>query len=824
MQNIKTKKKLALSLMLASAVAVGGAAIALGTTQTAYAADYTQVLDGSKVFYTGIRGAEITYSPEETKDEETHAYTMFKVGKGQTVEYRQNLAYSWRTSDADAVTFSMEIGFANTDFERYVIKFQSQQYLLSEDKVTENFIVFTPDTVGNTLEMSVVQELEDDTELNNPVASFAKGEHIKISFGEFNDGEYPLHINDGAKAVASFKNVYEPFATYVSSGDKAVTPLTFSATFVEGQNDNTANMVLYDINGQSFELKNSSKAEDGTTVYETEIVDNTAPVICFTKTPSYLIDGDSINLNYKVIDVIGTSTRATAYYYILTGEQYAATDFNYNKHDYSGEGESADDNPFIEISSGSSIRIIRDEKTFIPKDMINDNVYGLVKLYYKIADRSGSTAQSDIVFVDWYAKDDAVVDIKDIKGSGDSSKFLKLIDDEHKPGLTYAQKDDLLATGSGDPVLEAYKQSVKEFQSAYQKKINAAIEALRDEDGNVVGKLFAGTDSKFYLPSFENLTNELGESIDFDLADTDEYFTDRDYKYSIYYKAKTSSSATSLDANALSISLSEADVNYRFTLFITDTFGNDMRYPTLVDGEIVWETISKDDVWDEDFAELLPYFEFHVSYKEATATPPETLSVAYVNTSYSGVSFSIKGVSGTYSTKYDLYVVDKNALNQQLGETLDYETFKGRIEELFTQSQTRKFFTTVKPVSSLLETDENYELFKDLNWNATSITFTPRSVEDFYVVRLKLEDNNSKQTVYKYTAVAASVETTSLKGESDWVENNLVSVILFSVAGLFLVALVVLLVVKPKDKGDIDAVYAEEIEKKNAKKDKKKKS
>ncbi|MGN0805478.1 MAG: hypothetical protein ACI4MC_00445 [Candidatus Coproplasma sp.] len=825
MQKIKTGKTLALSLLLASAVAMGGAAIALGSTQNAYADDYTQELDGTKVFYTGIRGAEITYSPAEGVGEDTHVYTMFKVGSEQTVEYRQNLAYSWRTSATDSVTFSMEIGFANTDFERYVIRFQSQQHALTQDKVTENFIVFTPSVTANMLDMSVVQTLEDDTVLS-PVASYAVGEHIKIAFGEFNDGEYPLHINDSALPVASFKNVYEPFATYVSSGDNAVTPLTFSATFAEdADEESTADMVLYDINGQTFELESSKEDENGNLVYETTVIDNAAPVMCFSKTPSYLIDGDSIDFSYKVIDVIGTSTRATAYYYVLSGDQYAATDFDYDKTDYSGEDDDADANPFIEVTSGSSIRIIRDENTFIPSSMLNDNVYGLVKLYYKIADRSGSTAQSDIIFADWYAKDEALVDIKDIKGSGESSIFLKLIDEsDHKPGLTYAQKSDLTATQTTpeetDPVLYAYKQSIKDFQSAYQAKIDEAIAALKDDDGNVVGKLFAGTDSKFYLPSFDNLRNSSGEL--FDLADTDEYLFKGDYQYSIYYKAKTSGSATSLDANALSISLTEADVNYRFTIFITDSFGNDMRYPTLVDGEIVWETITVDDVWNEDFAELLPFFEFHVSYKEATATPPDTLSIAYVNTSYSGVSFTIKGVSGTYTTKYDLYVVDRDGLNEALGETLDYETFKNRLEELFNNPETRKYFTTVKPASSLLETDENYETFKELNWNSTSITFTPLSVEDFYVVRLALQDNNSKKTDYSYTAVTASVETTSLKGESDWVENNLTSIILFSFAGVCLVALVVLLVVKPKDKGDIDAVYSEEIEKENAKKGKKK--
>ena len=814
MQKIKTKKKIALSLLLASAVAVGGAAIALGASQTAYAADYTQVLDGTKVFYTGIRGAEITYSTEEV-GEDTKAYATFKIGGNQTVEYRQNLAYSWYTAADVNGKFSMEIGFNNATFERYVIRFQSQQYSLTEDKITENYIVFTPSaTETGKVDMSVVQKLEDYTQLT-PVASYALNSRIKIAFGNFNDGEYPLTVN--GTEVASFKNVYEPFATYVSSGDNAVTPLTFSATFAEGQQDNTADMVLYDINGQSFEFLDT-KEVDGKIVYETKITDNAKPVMCFTKTPSYLIDGDSIGFEYKVIDVIGTSTRATAYYYVLSGEQYSDADFDYDKYDYSGENDNASNNPFIEVTSSSSIRVIRDENTFIPGSLYDENVYGLVKIYYKIADRSGNTAQTDYIFADWYAKSDAVVDIADVKGSGTSSKFLKLIDEnEHKPGLTYAQESNLTATDTTatetDPVLYAYKQTIQQFQTAYQQKINDAINALEDH------KLYAGTDSKFYLPSFDNLTDENGNPINID--DTDDYFTKDDYKYSIYYQAKTSGSSTSLASNALAINLNEADVNYRFTIFITDSFGNDMRYPTKVDDKIVWEKITTDDVWSEDFAELLPYFEFHVSYKEATATPPESLSIAYVNGSYSGVSFSIKGVSGTYSANYNLYVVDRDKLNDALGETLTYETFKDRVNELFDNAEYRKYFTTVKPANSLLETDENYELFKDLNWNATSISFTPRSVEDFYVVRLTLEDNNSKQTECQYAVVSASVETTSLKGESDWVEKNLTSVILFSIAGVFAVVFVILLIVKPKDSGDIDQVYTQEVEKEKGKKGKK---
>lgn len=841
MQNVKSKKKIAAALLLASAVAVGGAVIALSSNNSANAADYTQTLDGTRVFYTGIRGAEITYSPEETVEEKTHAYTMFKIGKEQTVEYRQNLAYSWKTGPETTVRYSMEIGFNNADFERYVIRFQSQQHVLTEDKITENYLVFTPSaTAEGSLDMSVVQELEDDTKLT-PVATYAVGQHIKLGFGEFSDGKYPLYANGQALSGVYFENVYEPFATYVSSGDTAVMPLTFSAEFAEdAQDDVTAQMILYEINGQTFELETKVKDDDneykkdeaGNQVYEVQIKDNASPVMCFTQTPSYLIDGDEIGFKYKVIDVIGTSTRATANYYVLTGEQYADNTMDYAKYDYSddtpAEGEEKKESPFITVSSGSSIRVIRDENTFVPKDMINTGVYGLVKIYYEIADRSGSSAKTENIFVDWYAKPEALVDIATVKGNEQHCNFLKLIDEkEHKPGLTYAQRADLEATETDgqetDPVLNAYKQSVDKFEKSYQAKIDEAIKNLKDEDGNVVGKLFAGTDSKFYLPSFDNLTEN------FDVANSDDYYYKTDYKYSVYYKAKTSGSNTSLDSNLLSINLTEANVIYRFTIFMTDSFGNPMRYPTTGEnGEIEWKEITTDDVWDEDFAELLPYFEFHVSYKEATAEPPEKLSVAYVNTAYSGVSFKIKGVSGTYTANYNLYVVDRNGLNkvykEDNGEILDYDSFKANLDKIFENPKYRKYFKTVKPADSLLETDENYEEFKDLNWNATSVSFTPRSVEDFYVVRLALTDNNSAQPDYKYTAVAASVETKSLKGESDWVENNLVSVILLTVAGVCLVALVILVIVKPKDKGDIDDVYSEEVEKKEKKGKKSKKN
>lgn len=872
MVKFKKLKTVLTSVFLAGAVvSVAGLASTMGGATAAYGADRQIELDGNSVFYRAIRGAEITASKVEKDDNaEDISFVKFLIGhehgQPQSITYRQNLAYTWLVGDrtegdlggyTDTYTrhyFSMSLSFESVEFKRFYIKMQSQQYALTKEGKTENYIIFTPAENGEKINISLSQTLDEDEDGNikdeqvYEVTSYAADTVFNLSFGHNEHdygtiyrtddykGEYDLVVNDVYTGL-TLKNVYEQFATYVSSGDTAVTPLTFSAQFEDGADEEAkAEMVLRSINGQSFAVPNYLDVHaDGV---NPKVADNAPPVMCFTETPSYLKYGESVSLKFRVIDVLASAPRSTAYYYVLTGEQYAADDFDYNKtySQYEKEKEEADkkdkedkegeegtpdegeepdteikwENPFIQVSSSSGSRIIRDDKTFNPQ---LDHVFGLVKIYYEIADVSGSSKKDDVVFVDWYAKEDAVIDIFSKEYKNDSSKsshFLKLIDD--KPGVTFAENSIYAETvKTGDDVLNAYKQSVADFQEMYQKKIEAAIGNMED------GKLYAGGE-KFYLPSID---------VD-DWPFMDDYFNARDYKYSIYYKANNTGSNTSLAANMLAMDLNEADVTYTFTLYITDGFGNDMRYPADMDaetGEIVWKSISASDVWDDDFADLLPRFTVDVSYKKATAENPESLSLAYVKTNYSGVSFKITGVGGTYTATYNLYVFDRTAFNKAEGKNLTYAQFVANFEALFANtyegvSNSRKYFTTVKPASQLLETDENYELFKAINWNASTLNFTPQSVDDFYIVTLNLKDNRSQETESHFATIAASVQTTALKGENDWLEQNVPSVVLLCVAGVCLIALLVLLIVKPKDKGDIDVVYAD-VEGKSEKKDKK---
>ena len=883
MVKFKKLKTVLGSLFLAGAVASVSAVCALNSGSTmAYAAFRQVELDGNSVFYRAIRGAEITVSKTEKKlvdeKEEDVSFVKFNIANRdkQTVTYRQNLAYTWlagdRVDEDDELGgtmlgtytrnyFNMSLSFESLTFKRFIIKLQSQQYVLTKDGVTDNYIIFTPVKEDNDtkIQVSVSTSLDEDDDGNlkdevickvkknesyeektygaSTVFSLAfdhEGYETNSTDQYFYDtseyrGDYDLKVN-GEYTNLKIKNVYEQFATYVSSGDNTVTPMTFSAQFAKGADeDDKAEMVLREINGQSFEVVNYQDVEAGKA--NPKVEDNAAPVMCFTETPSYIKYGQSISLSYKVIDVLASAPRSTAYYYVLTGEQYA-DDFPYdwikgdfekfnedkedgedNKEDSEGSEDASPkiENPYIQVSSSSASRVIRDDKTFNPQ---LDNVYGLVKIYYEIADVSGSSKNDDVIFVDWYAKKDALVNIysEDYKNIDGTSNFIKLIDD--KPGVTYMIQDELnkAIKDDGYDVEEAYKLSVQDFQEYYQEKIDEAIDELEGK------KLYAGGE-KFYLPAIE------WEYF------MDDYFTARDYKYSIYYRAKNTGSNTSLASNMLAMDLNEADVTYTFTLYITDGFGNDMRYPKRIeeDGTVVWEKISASDIWDDDYMDLLPRFTVDVSYKKATAEDPESLSLAYVKTNYSGVSFKITGVSGTYTANYSLYVFDRNAFAKEFADPDKIPTFSEFVDNFYALfgntyegiENTRKYFTTVKEANQLLETDENYEKFKALNWSSSTLNFTPQSVEEYYVVVLTLTDNRTQDTSTNFATVAASVQTTSLKGESDWLEQNLTSVILLAVAGVCLIALLLLLIIKPKDKGDIDVVYAE-VEEKQGKKSKKK--
>ena len=72
----------------------------------------------------------------------------------------------------------------------------------------------------------------------------------------------------------------------------------------------------------------------------------------------------------------------------------------------------------------------------------------------------------------------------------------------------------------------------------------------------------------------------------------------------------------------------------------------------------------------------------------------------------------------------------------------------------------------------------------------------------------------NKATAYK--VVIAEEKEDVIKGETNWFKNNVVSVVLFSIAGVMLVLLLILLMVKPSDE-TLEAVSKDAAAKKDKK-------
>lgn len=765
----KIKYKIALLFALAAALFISVAAFINVNLKSAQAA--TSVVN---VFTAS--GEASVLSTKITEDETDKYYTMFSFGyDSDNVSFKRNLAYNWyeevTVKDGETESkklenglFNMEIGFKNTNFKKFVIAFESQQFAKTEEGKTTNYIMFFP--AGNGGVKALVTDDKDAEAAESDTVLDCQ--RININFTEKLEGAYSVTVsNDGEPYVeGKMVNVGGNYAKYSSSSTTPVYPLIFSAQFdkKEDEAQETAQMILFCLNNQKFEVKNPSQVGDN---YVSGSVDDTAnAVLCLNSEITHLTIGGQIKFDYQVIDVLYSSPSSKLYYYVLKYEDTKKSDVNYN--DYKDER-------FAEVDS--DILLDSDRDVYLPSEESCAGFGGgdafkadmAVKVYAKVTD-SSSTGNESYVFLDWYVDDAHKLTVNDYD-------FIVVGDDDK--GVTYNYKGVGLDTDSWQQIC-----------ADYQKKVDDAA-----------SNLSAGSSSYFYLPSAETL-----------FIDNSTPYSNM--KISVYYYSDTQSSNTSLATNNMSINVTKPG-SYRFTLYATDAAGNNMYYIDK-DGEVV--EFSSGDIWnmygDDEQHDLLPWFTFDVDYKGVQfKKKPDKQSTAYVGTTYNSATFEINGVENSYETKYRLFLFDRAAYYAATQTTLSYEQFIEKMDGLFEGDDTRKYFKEIKEVK---ETDEDYEEFKDYGWSSTSTSFTPQEGNAFYYMRAEVTDTQYKtDPVTCSLAVVASVEAKSLKGDSEWLKNNAASVILLSIAGVSLVAIILLLVIKPKNKEDIDVQYEKEINKKN---------
>lgn len=816
-------------------------------------------ISGTSVFNTSGT-AEIWAHAITTEDngdaidsyENYYYYTLFTFDDNEdTVTYRRNLAYKWYYNALDEDDYinegeeesggsaspaepsapvaepgtgylNMRIGFEELNFEKFVISFDSQQYNITKDEKTTNYVIFVP-VDGSADQVYAV--ITDDGKIAEAKAAdidvsectALKSDNIVIELGEegvTEDGTFSVKIynvdrtgaQDGSAAQTGFfNNIGKMYAKYVSSSTKPVTPITFKADFgtAEGEAEESgarARMTLYSLNGQSFILNRNAKGEvastsrsirevendDGTVHYEGGQVNDTCPpVFCLDSGVSYIKEGSELSFSYTAVDVLTQSPSTVTGYFMLTYDQYnSGVDADNYEAERLFRTVTSDDDLYIYphaahyVPTASDIEGLAFDEEFKP--------VAAIKIYLKLTDTSSTGGQSTYVFLDWFVEDQYKLHLgKDVDSEHD---YIAVASDETGAHFVYEDMTDGVNDGAWQTLLDEY-----------QAKVDEAAKDLR-----------AGTDD-FYLPSVESL-----------VADNSTEYTDM--TFGIYYMVNTvdstTSSSTGKKSSQLSIDLQNAG-DYIFTIYANDSSSNSMWY-TDKDGEKVEFTSS--DIWtmydDEDnegLASYLPWFRFTAGISEISVEDPGEQDTAYVGTTYTAKSFDIEGIST--SATYSLYRFNNDLYFKENGEVLTYQKYMEQKKDLF-EGEGRKYFTNITAQSKLDKNSEEYEEYNAYAWNPSSRSFVPQDANGFYLIVCEVTSSQfpTQAAATEYMGIAASATPRPIKGEDTWLQDNMTSIILLSIAGAAFLGIILLLFIKPKNKGDIDEQYEAEVATKAKKK------
>ena len=659
-----------------------------------------------------------------------------------------------------------------------------------EEKAT-NTVKFTKEA-DNKVKVSV-NGVEAEEEV--PVVA---GDKLTLSLVEnkANDGEFSVKL--GEKVIGKFTNIGANYAEYLSSEQNKQYPLTISAEAA-----NTV-VLLYDINGQQF----NNLTSDG------KIKDNAAPVFVVNEEVDGFLLGTAFALDYTVVDVLKSKTTNNTLEYYQYNPNKAEVKYN----------TLSTSTYFMD-----TVCYVNGNKEFVmdPNGATQTTVFKEKgKEFVSVTMTTSDGANQETYDLAWYANKGATEKIGKID-------YLTL--DKNTDGATYTFLNAKETAEGGENELvvdkEKYDDSIEAFQELLKK-------AAKD--------VYAGSNSYIYFPSFKWMIN-----------DNNGY---RNLRFTISYKTPSSNSAStssSLSYNNLKLAVSSEGM-YEFKIFATDKAGNTMKY--YLDGELV--SVTSSNVWD---IEEIPSFTFQIADKglkieeEKTATSRKASEI--LDKTYTLSDFKVVGASNL-KEDYKLYKVDLSKYNKDLEVSKQLTTahlyavtyedlqkidltkasdsdgyfklyLRAYAEALAKQLGTIKTtdieriescFGEVQEYDSRI-TEENasseWEAYNKFEWSASSQSF--KTVEEgSYLILADYWDSElaTSQRAAAYKLVVVESKADVIAGENNWLENNMVSVILFSVAGVMLILIIILLLIKPSNETleDVDAAAAKMKEKK--KKDK----
>ena len=807
---MKMKKLSAITLMLASAVLSAGFGISLQNNGKVNAD--APVATATKTYTLG--NVFSTTNAEVTADSVAGKTTKLVLSDDGNVIMKRSLALQWKTSATETNYYTVKFALADTNFTTLTLSMDAGAAWTTVDDVTRNKVTFTNQSGVVSVSVNGIVASGVTVSANTQLT-------LRLAKETGNDyGEYSVYLNENKIGV--FTNIGENYAQY-SSAEKSY-PLMFTADVV-GENVTTS-VLLTEVNGQQF---NNLKLEEGienkedkaleTALKAAEIVDNAAPVLVVNEEIDTFLLGTAYTLDYTVLDVLKSSSLTTkAQFYQWNPEKGdPATD------DYS---ELKSSSTYIKplnyhITAGGAKEdvVTPDDNGVYPDSTETTTVYSqygmeYVSILYKLGDDAFDGVTYDLA---WYANN------TEAHGATQYIKF-----DRGTEGAYY-KHIDVDDTNNKNLFDEAaFNSDLSVFQQQLDKNAENP------------------TNDKVSVPS-----------LDWFIDDNNGY---GDLKFTISYKTPTSSSAStssSLSATKLEIAVS-SEGWYEFKVFAVDKAGNSMKY---YDEEGKKVSVSSSNVWEID---AIPSFLFRIGNKElkvyesTTAKPADRRESEILDTTYTFDDIKVIGASNK-KEDYKLYKVDLDKYNKdaQAGYKLSrnsltdvtytalYEQVKARIANLTaaqieadehfdlyltayaellakslgcesdaeisaTAANIKKSFVEIKEYDSRITKDNAPELWEEYNkynWKPAAQSFKTVEEGSYLVVADYYESDIYVQRATAYKLVNVESKADVIEGEKQWLKNNIISVILFSVAGVMLILIIILLLVKPSDEtlDDVEA-------------------
>ena len=794
MRNQKTKN---LTLMLASAL---GAAALTGAVCSVLPAS-ADVVSATAYAVTGSNGVFST-SGATSVGTDTVA---FDVKDGGKITLRQrDLAWKWYEAKGSVKYLNVELGLKDANFKTVTVALETASATATEKGKTTNELVFTSE--GGKVYASV--NPEEGAAAKSGVEVDVTG-NLVMQLGENGTdyGEYSVAVN--GVTVGNFTNVGSAFGEYASSS--ATTPLipfTVTADFAEDADHNAKTTVeIRSINGQSFALNDDGKIED-----------TAVPVLVVNDTITGFTIGTTFALDYEVVDVLDRTVTKTMEYYL------------YNPNTAKGEEEYKTLTTSTAFNESNYMKKVGDDE--VETSVYTEYGKEFVSIRFNLSDENHKKKDDVSVgkgettyYLAWYG----VSEKAPTATATDDLDYIVIDDNKDGASYTFMTKDDNAKTNA-----VSNQTLVDEYQRLVEKEAK---------------DLVAGSSTNFRLPTLRGMIDDNGGY--------------ENLKFTIVYKAQSASSEStksSLSASNLKFTVSKSGV-YEFKVFANDKAGNTMKY--YLDGKLV--DVTSSNVWK---IEEIPYFTFEVKKTglsiDDTGSESDRKDSVTIGSEYDDFSLKVVGDSASSAVASNkLYKINFDAYNlansSNLASSADLSKIsyasiataaKGRLSEangdydeffkkIYAELLAEKIggvtaqtlldsnvFVEINPYNDAISEDDHpteWERHNKYEWNETEASFNATEEGSYLIISVYSDPliGSAKACGYKVVTVASKDDVIS--GETEWLKNNLVSVILFGISGLMLIAIIVIAFIKPSDETleDVDAAAKKMKRVKKEKTDKK---